>query len=87
MQVGDEGGRQSLPLPKGGSGGQPMPEAVLTLPTYTTGDALALLARLLESLGFSLTRDLLLREAAVRGHALQPHVETLSEVGSCKRSI
>lgn len=58
---------------------RPLPQPIVTLPTYTTADALALFARLLEAIGYRETRKALLQEAADREDVLTQRAASLSE--------
>lgn len=58
-----------------------LPQPIVTLPTYTTADALSLFARLLEAVGYHDTRKALLQEAADRDVVLTNRAASLSEAG------
>lgn len=59
---------------------RPLPQPIVTLPTYTTADALSLFARLLDGLGYHETRSALLKEAGAGGSLLAERAASLSEV-------
>lgn len=61
---------------------RPLPQPIVTLPTYTTANALALFARLLEAIGYHATHSALLQEAGDRREALTQRAASLSEVCS-----